>query len=68
MEEYTLSVKAIAANMGLTIGELADEAGIDKNHLYEVSAGRTKMTADDILKLSKVSGLPTTNIRIEQSA
>ena len=41
MEEYTLSVKAIAANMGLTIGELADEAGIDKNHLYEVSAGRT---------------------------
>jgi plasmid maintenance system antidote protein VapI len=68
MEEYTLSVKAIAANMGLTIGELADEAGIDKNHLYEVSAGRTKMTADDILKLSKASGLPTTNIRIEQSA
>ena len=68
MEEYTLSVKAIAANMGLTIGELADNAGIDQNHLYEVSAGRAKMTADDILKLSKISGLPQQNIRVDQKA
>lgn len=66
MEEYTLSIKAIAANMGVTIGELADNAGIDPNHLYEVSAGRAKMTADDILKLANISGLPPKNIRVDQ--
>ncbi len=68
MEDYTLSVKAIAANMSMTIGELADNAGIDQNHLYEVSAGRAKMTADDILKLAKISGLPPQNIRVDQKA
>jgi plasmid maintenance system antidote protein VapI len=66
MEEYTLNVQAIAKNMGMTIGELADIANINKDHLYDVSAGRTKMTADDLLKLAKVSGLPPQNIRFEQ--
>lgn len=65
MEEYTLSVKAIASNMDITIGELADLAGIDRNHLYEVSAGRATMTATDILELSKVAGLPPQNIRVK---
>ena len=65
MEEYTLTVKAIAANMNITIGELAERAGIDSNHLYEVSAGRAKMTATDILKLAETAGLPAKNIRPE---
>ena len=63
MEEYTLSIKAIAVNMSMTIGELADSAGIERNHLYEVSAGRAKMTADDLLRISKATNIPPTNIR-----
>ena len=63
MEEYILSIKAIAANMNMTIGELADCAGIERNHLYEVTAGRVKMTADDLLRISKASNVPPTNIR-----
>ena len=65
MEEYTLNVSAIASNMDITIGELADLAGIKRDHLYEVSAGRAKMTADDMLKLSKASGVPPQNIRFD---
>ena len=52
--------------MDLTIGELAEQAGINRDHLYDVSAGRTRMTADDLLKLAKVSGLPPQNIRCDQ--
>lgn len=66
MEEYTLNVQAIAKNMDLTIGELAEQAGINRDHLYDVSAGRIRMTADDLLKLAKVSGLPPQNIRCDQ--
>ena len=64
MDEYTLTVKAIAANMDVTIGELAEKAGIDPSHLYDVSSGRVRMTAEDILKLSAVSGLSPKNIDV----
>lgn len=62
MEDYTLTVKAIAVNMGLTIGNLADVCGIERNHLYEVSAGRAKMTADDILRIAKAAGIEPKNV------
>lgn len=63
MEDYTISIKAIAVNKGMTIGELAELAGIERNHLYDVSSGRTKMTADDLLRLSKATDIPPANIR-----
>ena len=62
MEDYKLNIKAIAANMNIPIEELAERCGINSSHLKNVSAGRAKMTADDILKLSDYTGIPAKNI------
>jgi len=67
MEKYKVNVKAMAANLNISVGELAKKAGINPNHLYEVSAGRSKMTADDLIKLSAATGVPAENIAIEGS-
>lgn len=58
------SVKAIAANMNLTIEELATKAGISISHLKDVSSGRVRMTADDLIKLSDVSGINPKDIKV----
>lgn len=62
MEDYKLTVKAIAANLNIPIEELAERCGISPSHLKNVSSGRAKMTADDILKLSDYTGIPPQNI------
>ena len=62
MEELKLTVRALAAQMKTSIEELAKLAGIEYNHLRMVSAGRVKMTADDLIKLSKACGVPPENI------
>lgn len=59
------NIKAIAAVMEISTDKLAEKAGIDCNHLKQVSCGRVRMTADDLKKLSAVSGIPTENIRIK---
>lgn len=65
MENVTLNIKAIASMMNMSIKELAERTDIDYGHLKQVSAGRVKMTAYDLKKLSEVSGVPTDNIRID---
>jgi len=67
MEKYKVNVKAMAANLDISIGELAEKAGINANHLYDVSAGRSKMTADDLIKLSAATGVPMENIVVDGS-
>ena len=62
MEDYKLTVKALAANLNIPIEELAVQSGINPTHLKNVSAGRAKMTADDVLKLSEFTGVPARNI------
>lgn len=62
MEDLKLSVRALAAQLKISIEELAKLAGIEYNHLRMVSAGRVKMTADYLIKLSKVCGVPPENI------
>ncbi len=63
MEEVKFTVKALAAIKEVTIEELADMAGISVNHLKKVSSGAVKMTADDLINLSRVTGIPPENIR-----
>ena len=46
-ETIKMNVKALAANMNLSIEKLAELAGINVNHLLQVSCGRVKMTADE---------------------
>jgi len=62
MNEYTVNVRSIAANMKISIEELAKRCDINPNHLKQVSAGNVKMTAEDLKKLSKISGVPGDNI------
>lgn len=62
MNEYTVNVRGIAANMKISIEELAKRCDINPNHLKQVSAGNVKMTAEDLKKLSKISGVPADNI------
>lgn len=61
-ETIKLNVKALAACKEVSIEELAKKADINVNHLLQVSCGRLKMTAEDLLKLSKVTGVPPFNI------
>ena len=48
-----LNVKALAAMMEVNIAKLAEMADISPNHLMDVSSGRVKMTARDIIKLAE---------------
>ncbi|WP_102343747.1 helix-turn-helix domain-containing protein [Galactobacillus timonensis] len=58
MGETKFSVKALAALKGLTLNDLADEAGISQDHMKSLSVGRVRMTADDLKKLSKATNIP----------
>jgi len=62
MENVIFTVKMLAALMKMSITELANKAQISPDHLLSVSSGRTKMTADDIVKLSDLTGIPPQNI------
>ena len=64
MDNITLSIKALAAMKNMSIEELSKQCGIDYNHLKQVSAGRVKMTADDLKRLSAFTEVPAENIRI----
>lgn len=65
MEKITLNVRALAANMRVSIDALADLCGIDRNHLKQVSAGNVEMSAYDLKMLSKVTGVPAANIYVK---
>lgn len=62
MEEVKFNIRMLAAYMKMSIEDLAEKAGINVMHLKNVSAGRVKMTADDIVKLSTFTGIPAKNI------
>lgn len=62
MENIKMTVKALAAVHKMTLGELAEACEINANHLKNVSAGRTKLTADDVVKLAEFTGVPPANI------
>ena len=62
MENIKFAVKMLAAYMKETIAELAEHAGIDPNHLQQVSAGRLKMSAYDLVQLSDYTGIDVHNI------
>lgn len=62
MDNIKLSIRAIAANMKISIEELACRADIAPGHLKQVSAGNVKMLAEDVQKISKLTGIPADNI------
>lgn len=63
MDDIQLDVVMLARKMGMNIEELADACGINKTHLKNVSAGVTRMTAEDLKRLSITTGVPTANIK-----
>lgn len=60
--EIKMNTRALAANMKISIEELAAKADIDAGHLKSVSSGRATMTATDLIKLSKATGVSPFNI------
>lgn len=62
MDELRFSVKALAAVRGITLRELAEESHLDYYHLRQISCGRVKMSAGDLVALSKASGIPADQI------
>lgn len=64
MENVKFTVRMLAAHMKESIEDLAEHSGINVNHLVNVSAGRTKMTGDDVIKLSAYTGIPATSIEV----
>jgi plasmid maintenance system antidote protein VapI len=66
MENVKMTVAMLCAYTGLSTDALADKAGIDRNHLKAIRAGRATMTADDILGLSDASGIDVRSIATKQ--
>lgn len=62
MDKINLTIRAIAANLKISIEELAKRCDINPNHLKQVSAGNTKMLAEDVRKISDYTGIPADNI------
>lgn len=62
MDDVMFSVRMLAAYMRMSIEKLAEHCEIDAYHLQQVSSGRVKMSADDIVKLSNGTGIPVTRI------
>ena len=62
MDNIKLSVRAIAANLKISIEELAKRCEINPAHLKQVSAGNVKMLAEDVHKISAYTGIPADNI------
>lgn len=60
--EIKFTLRMIAAYMEMSIEELAKQAGIDVYHLQAVNSKKIKMTADDLIKLSQLSGIPADKI------
>ncbi len=58
MKDIKFTVRMIAAYMEMSIEELAKAADIDVYHLQAVNSKKIKMTADDLVKLSNISGIP----------
>ena len=57
MENIKMNIAMLCAYSGLSTEALADKAGIDRNHLKAIRAGRATMTADDLLGLSDATGI-----------
>lgn len=62
MENIKLSIRAIAANEKISIEELAKRCDISPSHLKQVSAGNTRMLAEDVMKIAAYTGIPADNI------
>ena len=62
--QHRTEYKSTCSNAEHEHRRIIRECGIDYNHLKQVSAGRVKMTADDLKRLSAFTGVPAENIRI----
>lgn len=65
MEDVKLTVRALAAQLKISIEELAKLADIEPGHLKSVSAGRAAMTARDLVQLARATGISPYNIAYE---
>lgn len=59
------NLRSLAADGHESIASLAERAGINPDHLYAISCGRVRMTADDIMKISNATGVPEDEIQVE---
>jgi hypothetical protein len=57
-----MTVAMICAYLKVSTDELADMAQIDRNHLRAIRAGRSKMSADDLMGLSIAANLDPADI------
>lgn len=65
MENIKLNVRALAAQLKVSIETLAEMCEINPNHLKQVSAGNVPMTAYDLKQLSRVTKVPSENIYVK---
>lgn len=60
-------IKALAADMDITIEKLAELCGINANHLRCVSCGRATMTGHDLQLLSETTGVSADEIETRKN-
>lgn len=63
MVERKYSIKALAAMCGMTIPQLADSANIKPQRLYDISAGRRKLTGAELLKLAEIANIKPEEVK-----
>ncbi|MBQ9613783.1 MAG: hypothetical protein IJV14_14535 [Lachnospiraceae bacterium] len=65
IRDIKMNVATLCAYTGMSTQELSIAAEIKPTHLMAVRAGRARITGDDLLGLSAVSGIPVENIETD---
>lgn len=63
MAERKYSIKALAAMCGMTIPQLAETAEIKPQRLYDISAGRRKISGAELLKLAEIANVKPEEVK-----
>ena len=63
-EDTKKSITEIAEGLEISIEELANRSGMDLEHMQQITDGTAKMTAEDLYRISKGTGIPADSIAI----
>lgn len=62
MDGIKMNVATLCAYLNMATDDVAKKIGVKPDHLKAVRAGRARMTADDLIGLSDLSGVDIHNI------
>lgn len=66
MVEIRLNIEAIRATLGISRKQFAKELGINVDRYNRLASGRSKMLAEELVKVHEISNVPYDNIFLQK--